>query len=200
MRARERIEAAPAPAPSFDTFTLTPPSILPVPDVRQSTTWSCGPSALQAVMMYWGREILESDLMRMCHTTSDGTSPDDVVRVAREQGFDAQLRDGLTVDDLKASVNAGVPVIVECQAWRDGADLQRPWKDIWDSGHFMVVIGVDERNVYFEDPSLLGSRGVIPRAEFEERWHDVDDRPHVHTGIFVQGSKPAPPPAFLHVD
>jgi uncharacterized protein len=61
---------------------------------------------------------------------------------------------------------------------------------------------------YVEDPSLLGSRGVIPRPEFKERRHDYEgkppfdktDRAYRAMGIFIEGAKPAPPPAFAHVD
>jgi len=35
-----------------------------------------------------------------------------------------------------------------------------------------VVIGMDEENIYVEDPAILGSRGYIPLQEFLERWHE----------------------------
>ena len=40
------------------------------------------------------------------------------------------------------------------------------------NGHYMVVIGIDNQNVYFEDPAILGSRGYITDQEFLDRWHD----------------------------
>ena len=61
---------------------------------------------------------------------------------------------------------------------------------------------------YVEAPSLLGSRGVIPRTEFLERWHDYEgkppfdktDRAYRTMGIFIEGTKPIPPAAFTRVD
>jgi predicted double-glycine peptidase len=92
-------------------------------------------------------------------------------------------------------------VIIAAQAWRDDAEKDKPWKDIWDSGHYMVVIGLDKKNVYFEDPSILQSRGFMPREEFLERWHDVDyNVPCNHLGIFVHGDGPKPFPPVVHVD
>ena len=199
----------PPPSPRRSPLAAVPrtllaeetPPLLAVPDTRQSTTYSCGASALQAVLMYWGREYLETELMERLHTDPDnGTNPRDIVRVASEEGLRAELADHQTLDDLKAAVDAGHPVIIACQAWREGDDLQKPWSEVWDSGHYMVVIGMDDRNVFFEDPSMLGSRGIIPRAEFEERWHDVDDRPYVQSAIYIQGDRPSPPPQLMHVD
>ncbi len=64
----------------------------------------------------------------------------------------------------------------------------------------MVLLGMDAANLYFEDPSLLGARGVIPRAEFVDRWHDYEgdppldasDQKYSHMAIFLKGDRPAP--------
>jgi uncharacterized protein len=185
-------------------------SILQVPDTRQSTDYSCGASSLQAVLMYWGMEFMETELMDMLHTTKEGTKPTDIVRVGQELGFEAELKENLTLEDLEKSVKAGVPVIVDGQAWREGDDLNKPWTDLWEHGHYMVVIGMDDENVIIEDPSLLGSQGFIPRKEFLDRWHDYEkDEKHnrheksikeyIHTGIFIRGAKPSPPPPLVHI-
>lgn len=177
-----------------------PQGLLPVPDTRQSTDFSCGASAMQAVLMYWGDEYLESDLMQRLRTSPEsGTDPVDMVRGARELGYAAEMREGLSLQDLERSVAEGVPVIIACQAWPD-APPGRDWSEVWDTGHYMVVLGTDRENVYFEDPSLLGSRGVLPREEFEARWHDQDgDRKYVRLGIFVRGERPSPPPPLAPV-
>jgi predicted double-glycine peptidase len=71
------------------------------------------------------------------------------------------------------------------------------WENDWEAGHYVVVIGIDDRNIYVEDPSLLGSRGVIPQVEFLKRWHDYEgeppydskDRTYFHLGLFIEGKK-----------
>ncbi|MDQ7821479.1 MAG: cysteine peptidase family C39 domain-containing protein [Candidatus Eremiobacteraeota bacterium] len=176
-----------------------PPPLLPVPDTRQAFDYTCGASSLQAVLMYYGEEYLESDLMKMLGTTQNGTTPQDIVRVARELGFDVEMKENMTVDDLAKLTREKVPVIVDGQAWREGEDLKKPWSEVWESGHYMVAVGVGEKNVYLEDPSILGSKGIIPRGEFEERWHDYDDRKYYNLGIIIKGKKPMPPPPFISV-
>lgn len=173
--------------------------LLPVPDVRQCTNYSCGPSALQAVLMYYGEEWIETELMQMCGTTPEGTGPKNIARVAREIGFNAEIKEQMTLEDLETLCRQKIPVIISAQCWREGESQNKPWKDIWDDGHYMVVIGLDEKNVYFEDPSMLGSKGFIPRDEFLERWHDMDEKKYEHMGIIISGKSPSPPPAYMPV-
>ncbi|MCX6670115.1 MAG: C39 family peptidase [Methanothrix sp.] len=190
--------------PSNDTLKTI---LFGVPDVRQSTNYSCGAAAFQAVLNYWGgQDLREGVIMEKLNATFQwGTSPDEIVRVARDMGFEAEFKENLTLEDLEASIKAGVPVIVAGQAWRDEGTS---WADDWEDGHYMVVIGLDEKNVYLEDPSLLGSRGYIPRQEFVERWHDYRYAPpsytavenYISAGIFIRGKEPAKHPLFMHVD
>ncbi len=180
-----------------------------VPDVRQSTAYSCGAAALQAVMLYYGIEEREDSLMRELKTNPDtGTSPGDILRVARASGLRAALREKLTFADLEAALGRGIPVIADIQAWKDEEGLVRPWTERWEDGHYVVVLGLDEASVYVEDPSLLGCRGVIPKKEFLDRWHDYEGpepfgpkrRAYIRMGIFIEGRKPAPPRPFQRVD
>ncbi len=194
--------AAPArDAAVTETPPLPNPALLSgVPDVRQSTGYSCGAAALQAVLAHWGTSEREDRLItRLRSTPQNGTHPSDIVRVAREFGLRADLREGLGLEDLESALAQGTTVIVDLQAWREKED--RPWSGTWDDGHYMVLLGTDDQNLYFEDPSLLGSRGCIPREEFLERWHDYEgdppldakDRTYVHMAIFIRGDRPSAP-------
>lgn len=199
----------PSPVPPAAASALLPASALPssilialpgsaaLPDVRQSTGYTCGAAALQAVLAYWGMPEREDRLAARLRSSPDaGTRPLDIVRVARELGLEADLREGLALSDLEAALASGTTAIVDLQAWRDRDDL--PWTETWDDGHYMVLLGMDAANLYFEDPSLLGARGVIPRAEFVDRWHDYEgeppldptDRRYVRMAIFLRGNRP----------
>lgn len=180
-----------------------------VPDVQQSQPYSCGAAALQAVLNYRGIDVREGDLMQELGTTPEaGTPPDAIVRVARNHGLSAELRLNLTLADLERSVAEKSPVIITCQAWADTDPEEFSWDTDWEDGHYMVVIGLDDENVYFEDPAMLGTRGMISRQEFLSRWHDYLGTPPFgdnstvlyHAGVFIQGNEPAGYPAFTHVD
>lgn len=191
-----------ADTPEPDTIILNS-----VPEVIQSTRYSCGASSLQAVLRYWGVCIEERELMDLLETSKDrGTTPEKIVNVAISYGLEASLQEQTTIEDLKRSIENRIPVIIIAQAWNgyenDGIWVKiRPerWEEVWGDGHYMVVIGVDCRNVYFEDPALLGTRGVIPIDEFLSRWHfsregetpDEQMRIYIHPAIIISGSKPA---------
>jgi predicted double-glycine peptidase len=60
----------------------------------QVTEYSCGACALQAVMSYWGKNVDETELMKVLQTTSEeGTYPENIVRGAQALGFEAEARD-----------------------------------------------------------------------------------------------------------
>jgi predicted double-glycine peptidase len=172
--------------------------LLTVPDVRQDTDYSCGASALQAVLAYWGIDVRESTLIKALRTDpKNGTRPEEIIRVARDYGLRAEIREGIGIPDLRRAWQNEIPVIVDIQAWQDNPNVKPVWENDWEDGHYVVVIGIDERNIYVEDPSLLGSRGVIPQTEFLKRWHDYEgeppynsrDRTYVHLGMFIEGTR-----------
>jgi predicted double-glycine peptidase len=139
----------------------------------------------------------------MTNSTENGTVPDNIVQAATELGFNAQLKENLTLQDLQNNLNQGTPIIILCQAW--GNNSTSYTNDTEDS-HYMVVIGMDEKNIYFEDPAILGSRGYIPRQEFLERWHDMylnqtgNNTTVNNLGILITGGNAASFPPFIKID
>jgi len=187
-----------------------------VPDVRQSTDYSCGASALQAVLAYWGIDNREETLIKELNSSSvTGTTPGSILEVASSRGLNAFVSDNLTIDDLRSYTQKGIPVIINAQAWNGDYDsdgtwvIKVPdnWEDTWENSHYMVVIGVDTINVYLEDPTLLGTRGVIPIMEFISRWHDYEGGTtlsdpriiHSHMGIIIKGNEPTRNPVYTRV-
>lgn len=95
-----------------------------------------------------------------------------------------------------------------------GLDAQRikepdkPWEESWDFGHYMVVVGVDDRSVYLEDPDMLGVRIAMDRDEFMQSWHDYEaeiptgpESPKYYgVGVFIRGEAPAERTAFVTWD
>ncbi len=173
---------------------------LPVPDVRQSTSYTCSASALQAILAYYGIEASEDDLAKeLGATPKDGAPPEAIARVAHAHGLDATVRDNMTVEELATEVAQRRPPIVDLQAWADAP--RKAWSDDWEDGHYVVLVALDGDQLVFEDPSVLGSRAVLKRDELEQRWHDEDSaRRHVRTGIVFGGKAPAPPPPRVHMD
>ncbi len=168
-----------------------------VPLVEQSTTYSCGAAAVKGVLAYYGHEFQESFLMKKLGTTINGTDHDKMAKLIRQHGISAKVQSGLTLRDLQKSIAANQPVIVENQSWQQAQTKgkAKPYDNVWDFGHYLIVIGLDEKNVYLVDPSTFGKRGFIPVPEFLARWHDLDDKNHKlkQTAILLQGKPNARP-------
>jgi predicted double-glycine peptidase len=167
---------------------------LRLPDVRQATPYTCGAAALLSVLAYFGQEAREDTLAEALGTTpEDGAPPDAIVRVATAHGLAVRAKEGWSLAELADAMRRGRPVLVALQAWPDRG--RASFADDWDDGHYVVVVAVERRVVVFEDPSILGGRGVLTHAAFLDRRHDRDGaRSYVHLGIEF-GGRPAPPRA-----
>jgi hypothetical protein len=102
-----------------------------------------------------------------------GTFPEDMVRGARALGFDAEVRENTTLDELQEVTADGRPVIALAQLWRSEKDTPVSAADEWDCGHYIVVLSVDREYVYFQDPYIRMGKGFVPRSTFEEHWHQI---------------------------
>jgi len=184
--------------------------LIKIPQVTQHTPFHCGAAAMQSVLSYYGIEYYQEDLGKKLGTSpEDGTPVNNMVSFARAEGFDARLHHGMTRDSLQGILDARHPVIVVIQAWAASADSEGSkagkvdWKNMWDSGHYVVAIGYDADRVYFMDPLLVSSYAWIPWEEFLDRWHDQGK-----DGVIVRGgiemipdaTMKFPPPDFVRMN
>ncbi len=180
--------------------TRLPPGALAVPLVYQSNDHTCGAAALASVLYYWSAfDGKEEDLYghvdaltgarvsvparKDLRTSSSGTTPRRLEAVARAYGLDATFRRSLGVADLRAALARGATVILDLQAWADTSD----YANEWESGHYVVLVGLDERFVYVMDPLGSGGYAWLPVAELAPRWHDDDGTPYHGGAIVISG-------------
>ncbi len=126
--------------------------------VRQQFDYSCGSAATATLLTYqYGRPVSEQDIFQEMWDVGDkekirleGFSLLDIKRYLENNGYQA---DGY-VAPLDKLVQNGIPALAL----------------IRDNGynHFVVIKGLNEREVLAGDPSI-GSR-IIPRADFEKMW------------------------------
>lgn len=175
------------------------PREIPVPDVRQSTAYNCGPACLLAACGYFGVPATEEELAELCGTTDEGTPPDALAAAAREKGLTADVHEGLTLDDLREFLSEGAVVVVALQAWDEGGGAH-DYGDEWGDGHYVIPTGVDGDLVVFEDPSVADKRVTLSPEELEERWHALGaGEEQDHLGVVLRGPRgfehaPAPVP------
>lgn len=160
-------------------------NLIPVPLTRQGADYTCGITAVQSILGYYGIDRRQDDLIAAMKPDPDmGTNYQNVLAYAQSLGFEASAHKGMTLDELKGYIDRRVPVLLAIQAW-----MTPPvdWKT-FEEGHYVVAVGYDAENFYFMDPSTLGHYTYIPIPEFLERWHDRDDyqkQDLVHFGIIM---------------
>lgn len=155
---------------------------LTVPDVRQTESFDCGVAALLSVLQLYGTGLALDDLSQMLRTSkTDGTRPKDILRVAKELGLQAAAQPLMTLDDLQAWTDKGVPVL--CPVQRGGSDRQQASAS---QGHWVVVTAVEGGKVSMQDP-VDGPREVTADG-WMDRWQDkdADGNRYLRFGIAVQ--------------
>ncbi len=165
------------------------PMLIRVPRTRQATPYTCGVSALQSVLAYWGDEHREDDLSKACKSDKNkGTAYRRIAEYAQSRGFEVDIRKDMHLADLKELLDKKQPVICLIQAW---PERQVNYATDWEDGHYVVAIGYDADKMYFMDPSSLGHYTYIPTPQFEQRWHDTDGKEKLYNfGMVI--SKHAP--------
>ncbi|MCK9438997.1 MAG: cysteine peptidase family C39 domain-containing protein [Patescibacteria group bacterium] len=162
--------------------------ILEFPELRQTYNYDCGASALQSTLIYYGIEIREDSVMKMAKTTKEGTEIKNIIKVAKKYGLKADSRQ-MTIKDLKKFIDKKAPIIIPLQAWTNNKNIK--WEDAWEDGHYVVLIGYDDKKFIFEDPSAF-IRTYLTYKEFSKRWHDldIDGKKYINHGIAIFGKKP----------
>jgi predicted double-glycine peptidase len=180
----------------FKVWLETRQVIIPVHVAKQNHNYDCGAAALRAVCEYFkaGPED-QAEFIKACDTGKEkGTHPEDIVKAARSFGLNAKQLPNMTIELLLKILKTKIPVICAVQAWGKKSEYHK-LKD----GHYVVAIGFDDTNIYFEDPSMHASRGYVPYQEFMQRWHDIEwgaKEPIHHLGIAIwknQGEVDAEP-------
>jgi len=176
---------------------MRPTHFLDVPIFRQSTNYTCGVASFQAILGYIGIKEEGSELREDNFAKELGADPDQgtdwlkMVEYARGRGLKANVYQNWTIAQLEDSIRKGVPIMVAIQAWRDESE---EWANCWDDGHAVVVVGFDDDNLYFMDPSTFAHYAFIPKTEFMMRWHDVDQRGDkvIQYVMVVESNNPEP--------
>ncbi|NBQ54056.1 MAG: hypothetical protein EBU49_10810 [Proteobacteria bacterium] len=176
---------------SIDPRVEDVPDFIHIPITRQATDYTCGAAALASVL-HWidsRLDFTEDKLARQLKSNrTHGTTIRNIEAFSKGLGLNVAWRDGWTIADLEGSLLRGIPVIVLIQAYADFefTGSKHDWRNDWSNGHYVVVNGLDEKNVYMMDPSSRGTYTYIPRKEFLDRWHDVDIKVrHFNFGMTV---------------
>lgn len=163
-----------------------------VPLVRQAYDYSCGAASLASCLYYWGVWTgREPELYSLLGTNEEGTSSFAIMEAATSFGLEVIYRNNLKINDLREYLASGYTCILNMQAW-GGYNHMTDFEDIWDDGHYVVLVNLINDDVELMDPSIAGRYGRLSKAKFEARWHDWSDdglTKEYHTAILLKGDK-----------
>ena len=144
--------------------------VIEYPETRQVFSFDCGANALVSVLVFAGLEEREDRIAVLAGATTAGTSTEGILRVLLYYGLPFHARQRMRADDLRQAIDDGHPTLLTLQAYRES---NRPYRELWDDGHWVVAIGHDKRQILFEDPSAF-HRTWLADEELHQRWHDMD--------------------------
>lgn len=159
-----------------------------LPDVTQQKEFSCGAACLRSICQYFKvGEDAEKDYIKSLKATSkDGTSPEEIVKCSKDWGLLVKSQENMSIEKLIDYVEKKVPVICAIQAWGKPKYYERK-----ESGHYVIAIGFDDKNIYFMDP-YIQERGALEKGKFMERWEDTgkDGKVYKQLGIAIWKREP----------
>lgn len=137
--------------------------VLDVPFFKQDTDHTCGPTALQMLLRYYGVVASEKDLAEMLETTHEaGTRHGKLIEVAGTFGFFCYVNNDSSVEEIRMFLERGVPPLVHFTE-PDG-----------EEGHYAVVVGSRAGGLLLHDP-WNGPEFEIGEQEFIGRWRDSQE-------------------------
>ncbi|HBI16959.1 MAG TPA: hypothetical protein DDY52_02265 [Candidatus Moranbacteria bacterium] len=128
----------------------------------------CGPASLKIVLSYYKVEKGESELAKLCGTDEDlGTDDRAIEKAAKSLGFKVKIKNNSSFKDIEKWLDKDVPVIVN---WFTRGRIDYTDADVSD-GHYSVVCGMDDDNIYLQDPETGGMR-KLDKEDFMTVWFD----------------------------
>jgi ABC-type bacteriocin/lantibiotic exporter with double-glycine peptidase domain len=135
------------------------PKHLPVEPFRQ-TPGFCGPACLKMVFQYYDVHTTEAAVAKAGNATRAlGVGLAGMKKAAKHFGFTLKAKDHATFSDIQKMLKKGIPPIVD---WFSETD-----------GHYSVVVGLDAKNIYLQDPEW-GKVHPVNRQDFYRCWFDFD--------------------------
>ena len=145
--------------------------IVNVPEVRQSTNYTCGPSVMLSILGSYNIESREDKLSKLMNTNKNGTEFSGFIKVAEKYNIPYKY-DSFAINDIKSFIDNEFPCIIALQAWSKNPDTD--YTKSFEHGHYVIPISYDDNKIYFEDPSIIGLT-YLDIDEFQKRWHSLGE-------------------------
>jgi len=127
----------------------------------------CLAACAAMVLEYLGQSVEYAQLLHILNITPNLGAPASHIKRLSTLGLGIVYRAG-TISDLMKYLAQNIPCIV----FVNTIEL-----DYWTEAtrHAVVVVGIDERQVYLNDPFFEVAPQIVSRLEFELAWDEMDN-------------------------
>ncbi len=137
----------------------------------QQSTGYCGPAVLKMILDFYGVSRTEKELVKLSGATRErGVEAPALLHVAKKLGFKGFIKDFSDLEDIKKYIKQGIPIIVD-------------WFSV-DDGHYSVVVGIDKKYIYLNDPEFKKVRKLELKI-FKRVWFDYKGDSPVSSRDFI---------------
>lgn len=141
---------------------------------KQSDSSLCGPAVVKMVMGYYGVEVEESEIAKLCgHTFEKGCTDLGMRHAFWAYSFNVNIYNESTLAALERWNKLKIPVIVDW--FTPGVNLG---PGDMPNGHSSIVVDIDEEKVYLLDPEDGKIRPIL-RGDFLRVWFDWREEPTI---------------------
>ena len=141
--------------------------ILSVPHLYQPATGECLPACAAMVLSYLGVSVNYRRLLPILRTQSGYGTPFSNIRQLTQLKVAVHYGRG-TLKDLQHFLRRGQPVLTPVQT----SELPH-WTE--NTAHAVVVVGMDEKTVYINDPAFANAPIQVPHGDFDLAWLEQDE-------------------------
>ena len=121
----------------------------------------CGPTCLEIVLKYYGKEYSQKELKKLLGSSIlMGTTNSKMIEISKKLGFKSQFKFNSSIEEIKELISKKIPPIVG-------------WITPEGASHYSVIQGIDKNYIFIVDPELNKIRR-FKIEDFLERWLDVN--------------------------
>ena len=135
---------------------------LNIPYFKQEKNTTCGVACVRMVLSFYGKDVDEFELEEACETGWLGNTCNELVKCIEGFGFKAEEVEKIDLKYLQNELKKNHPMIVLI----DPAIL---YGGIEGFGHFVVITGLENNKIYYNDPDLNNDLTVKVK-DFFKAW------------------------------
>jgi ABC-type bacteriocin/lantibiotic exporter with double-glycine peptidase domain len=151
---------------------------------EQKSVFDCGVAMVRAIYASLVGVVLDEKSLRdkLGSKMEHGTRVEDIKKFFADKGLAMTETENTSIEDIKRGLGEGKLCLVVYQAW----GTEKEYSEL-ESGHYSVIYGVDEEDVYLLDPSIHKDDGLglgrrkLSLERFLANWKDKDDADRLYT-------------------